>query len=127
MCLSGLRGLIRLGDESIFLLHYKREEVNALLAFSLYIYIYYTTVCMLGCCLIAGTQLTHCPASRHEWWHLHSRDMSSARALIGADGILGKSRSPLVWDGHRFGEHVYARSVMLGAWWVPFLAIDHSA
>lgn len=53
--------------------------------------------------------------------------MSSAWALIGADGILGKSRSPLVWDGHRFGEHVYTRSVMLGACWVPFLAIDHNA
>lgn len=44
MCLSGLRGLICLGDESIFLLHYKREEVNALLAFSLSIYILYNCV-----------------------------------------------------------------------------------
>lgn len=127
MCLSGLQGLMCLGDESIFLLHYKREEANALLAFPMHIHIYNIIVCVLGCCLIAGTQLIHCPASKHEWWHLHSGDVSSAQALIGADGIPGESLSPPVWDRHRFGEHVYTCCVIPGASQVPFLAVDHNA
>lgn len=48
-------------------------------------------------------------------------------ALIGADGILGGSHSPPVWDRHRFGEHVYTCCVTLGACWAPSLAVNHKA
>lgn len=55
MLLSGSRSIICLDDASIFLLPYKREESNALLAFPIYVCVYIKNpLCVSGCCLLAG-------------------------------------------------------------------------